>query len=58
MIIFKCQSCQDENKRGNISNYYEIREEFHLFSEAHQHMIENPDHVMDISIYEESEESD
>ena len=56
-ILMTCNSCLHTNQdKLGMPGFEVIEYRFTAFSEAHQHMIKNPTHYIDISIYDESED--
>lgn len=48
-IFFECNDCQHYNKQLLGTHGFERKQtRFESFSEAHTHMIQNPDHYMDL----------
>lgn len=47
----KCYDCEHENASKLGTQGYELKAtRFESFSEAHKHMMDNPDHYVDINV--------
>jgi len=58
-VVMTCFNCQRDNQRS-VDSTSIVKEfkpyVFGSFSEAHKHMMENPEHYVDITIQETDEE--
>lgn len=56
-FYISCHNCQHENKMNMGIPGFELKQtKFETFSEAHTHMIENPDHYMDFIVITREDE--
>jgi len=56
-IYIECHNCQHVNKNELGMPGFQFKQtRFETFSEAHQHMIENPDHYMGFVILTREDE--
>lgn len=59
IVTMYCYGCQDYNKHHLDDKDFELKQtEFTSFSEAFNHMMDNRDHHMDMSIREEPYEGE
>ena len=54
-LVFTCWDCWGYNKHHQGDPEFK-QEEFDSFSDAHKHLIEYPDHTMELAIKEKEEE--
>lgn len=54
-VEFTCFECQHNNYRAQagVQGVVEVEFKFYNFSDAHRHMIEHPQHTVDIAIIKE-----
>lgn len=56
-IVIICNDCQQYNKQNLGTDGFEFRDtKFTAFSDAYNHMKDNPDHWMSMEVREESED--
>jgi hypothetical protein len=56
-VVMICFNCQHTNKQMlGMPGFELVNCRFETFSEAHQHMIANPDHYISMEVQESSEE--